>query len=189
MLYLDLSFRQRSAMCPSCQYRFAAVHSSYRHTIADLPMAGTQVILHLQVRRFFCEQVACPQRIFAERFPAPVPVYGRHSLGVCAALRHMGIAIGGRAGAWLTHALGIPGSSRTILRFVHRAPFPRSERAVCRGDSTRGTTGGAGHRSCPPGAESARCLGAALSPLSAGPQHPGHFLESIRGVNSPPWND
>jgi hypothetical protein len=87
-------------------------------------MAGTQVLLHLQVRRFFCRQVACPQRIFAERFPTLVSVYGRHSVGVCAALRHVGIAVGGRAGVRLAHALGLPWSSRTILRLVPDAPFP-----------------------------------------------------------------
>ena len=122
--HLDLSARQRSAACLSCQHRSTAVHSSYVRTVADLPMAGTQVLLHLQVRRFFCRQVACPQRIFAERFPTLVSVYGRHSVGVCAALRHVGIAIGGRAGARLAHALGLPWSSRTILRLVHDAPFP-----------------------------------------------------------------
>jgi transposase len=40
------------------------------------------------------------------------------------ALRHVGIAVGGRAGARLVHTLGLPGGYRTIMRFVHRAPFP-----------------------------------------------------------------
>jgi transposase len=122
--HLDLSARQRSAACPQCRHRSTAVHSAYRRTVADLPMGRTQVLLHLQVRRFFCRHAACPRRIFAKRFPTLVPVRGRHSLGVCAALRHVGFVVGGRAGAFLAHALGIPGSIRTILRLVHRTPLP-----------------------------------------------------------------
>jgi transposase len=59
-----------------------------------------------------------------ERFPTLVPVRCRHSLGVYAALRHVGLMGGGRAGVRLTQALGIPGSFRTIVRLVHDAPFP-----------------------------------------------------------------
>lgn len=122
--HLDLSARQRSAACPSCWHRSAAVHSSYVRTIADLPIVGAQILRHLRVRRFFCRQAAYPRRIFAERFPTLHSVYGRHSRGVCSALRHMGIAVGGRTSVRLEHALGLPGSSRTIVRLVHGAPFP-----------------------------------------------------------------
>jgi transposase len=124
--HFDLSSRQRSAACPHCHHRSTAVHSSYRRTVADLPIAGTQVLLHLQVRRFFCRRAACPQRIFAERFSRLVPVRSRHSVGVCNALGRVGFAVGSRAGARLAHALGLPGSSRTILRVIHRMPFPLS---------------------------------------------------------------
>jgi transposase len=99
------------------------VHSSYGRTIADVPIAAIRVLIHLQVRRFFCRHAACLRRIFAERFPTLVPVRGRHSLGVCSALRQVGLAVGGRAGARLVRTLGLPGSYRTIVRLVHRAPF------------------------------------------------------------------
>ena len=87
-------------------------------------LAGTKALFHLQVRRFFCRYAAGPRRIFAERFPTFVPVRARHSLGVRAALRHVGLAVGGRAGARLAHALGLPGSYRTILRLDPSSPLP-----------------------------------------------------------------
>ena len=124
MWHMDLSSRRRSAACPNCQHHSSAVHSIYRRTVADLPLAGATLVLHLQVRRVFCRHTTCQQRIFAERFPTLVPVRGRHSLGVCSALRHVGLAVGGRAGVRLTRLLGVPGSCRTILRLVHRAPLP-----------------------------------------------------------------
>jgi transposase len=122
--HLDLRARRRSAACPCCRHRSTAVHSSYRRTVADMPIAGTQVLLHLHVRRFFCRYAPCPRHIFAEQFPTLVPGRGRHSWDICAALRHVGLAVGGRAGMRLAHALGLPGSYRTIVRLVHRAPFP-----------------------------------------------------------------
>jgi zinc-finger of transposase IS204/IS1001/IS1096/IS1165 len=76
--HLDLRARQRSAACPGCRHRSTAVHSSYRRTVADVPITGTQVLIHLQVRRFFCRHAACLRCIFAERFPTLVPVRGRH---------------------------------------------------------------------------------------------------------------
>jgi transposase len=122
--HLDLRARRRSAVCPGCRHRSTAVHSSYRRTVADMPIAGAQVFIHLHVRRFFCRHAACLRRIFAERFPTLVPVRGRHSLGVRSALRQVGLAVGGRAGARLAQALGLPGSYRTIVRLVHRTPLP-----------------------------------------------------------------
>ena len=122
--HLDLRGRRRSPACPRCRHGSTAVHSSYRRTVADVPITGTQILIHLQVRRFFCRYTACPQRIVAERFPALVPVRSRYSVGVRTALRHIGLAIGGRAGARLAHSLGLSGSYRTILRLVHGAPFP-----------------------------------------------------------------
>jgi hypothetical protein len=123
ILHVDLRSRQRSAACPSCRHGSRAVHSSYRCTVADLPLAGARLFLHLQLRRFFCRHAACPRRIFAERFPTLVPVRGRHSLGVCSALRHVAVAVGGRACVRLAYILGAPGSRHTIVRLVHGAPF------------------------------------------------------------------
>ena len=100
------------------------MHGAYRRTVADLPLAGVTLVLHLEVRRFFCRHATCPPRIVAERFSSLVPVRGRHSISTCRALRHVGPAIGGRAGARLVHTQGLSGSYRTILRLVHRAPFP-----------------------------------------------------------------
>ena len=64
--HLDLKARLRSAVCPCCRHRSTGVHSSYRRTIADGPIAGTRVLIHLHVRRFFCRHAACLRRIFAE---------------------------------------------------------------------------------------------------------------------------
>lgn len=59
--HLDLRARRRSAACPGGRHRSTTVHSSYRRTVAAMPIAGAQVLIHLHVRRFFCQYAACPQ--------------------------------------------------------------------------------------------------------------------------------
>ena len=66
---IDLHRTARTARCPGCRGRSRRVHSSYRRQIADLPIAGHVVVLHLRVRRFRCSAPKCPWRIFAEQVP------------------------------------------------------------------------------------------------------------------------
>ena len=66
---IDLYRTARTARCPGCRRRSHRVHSRYRRRIADLPIAGCEVVLHLRVRRFRCSTPRCPRRIFAEQVP------------------------------------------------------------------------------------------------------------------------
>ena len=53
------------------------VHSSYIRTVADVPCAGRQVTMSWQAHRFRCNNRACSQRIFTERFPAYLRPWAR----------------------------------------------------------------------------------------------------------------
>ena len=68
-VHIDLHRTARTARCPGCRRRSRRVHSSYTRRIADLPIAGCEVVLHLRVRRFRCSAPRCPRRIFAEQVP------------------------------------------------------------------------------------------------------------------------
>ena len=59
-------------------------HSGYRRTLADLPWSGLPVRLDLQVRRFFCDNQACAQRIFTERISTIAVPYGRRTVRLSA---------------------------------------------------------------------------------------------------------
>ncbi|MDQ3855178.1 MAG: ISL3 family transposase [Chloroflexota bacterium] len=121
---LHLAASARFARCPLCTRRSKRVHSIYHRTIADLPLAGRQVILHLRVRRFRCGARRCPRAIFAERFPTLVAAYGRRTLGQRAALEAIAFALGGSAGARLATRLGSLISRATLLRVLRRADVP-----------------------------------------------------------------
>jgi len=121
---LHLAASARRARCPLCTRWSKRVHSSYHRTVADLPLAGRQLILRLRVRRFRCGARRCPRAIFAERFPKLVAGYGRRTLGQRAALEVIAFALGGSAGARLATRLGSPISRATLLRVLRCADVP-----------------------------------------------------------------
>jgi transposase len=62
-----------SAACPGCGATSRAVHSRYRRTVSDLPLAGRKLRLEIEARRFRCRRAGCRRHIFCERLPASSP--------------------------------------------------------------------------------------------------------------------
>src|SRR5690242_15293959 len=58
--------------CPICGHLARRVHSRYTRSVADVPWHTVSFRLDLHVRRFFCDWLACPRRIFTERLPGVV---------------------------------------------------------------------------------------------------------------------
>jgi transposase len=116
-----------AAACPACRCLSTRKHSRYTRTIADLPCLGRALVLHLWVRRFFCDAPHCPRKIFAERFGTELAAYARRTARLLDALRQIAFATGGHGGARLAHTLAMPASPRTLLRLMHAQlvpPFP-----------------------------------------------------------------
>jgi len=113
-----------TAPCPACQLPAQRIHSRYARTVADVSWGGVPVTLRVQVRRFFCGNIACPQHIFAERLPRLVDRYARQTGARRAALQRIGLALGGAAGARLATALGLPVGRTTLLALVRAVPRP-----------------------------------------------------------------
>lgn len=111
----------RDAACPRCQYISARIHSRYLRRVADLPWLGVAVTLELQTRRFRCTNSLCRQRIFCERLPTVVTRYAHQTARLTDALRLIGFAIGGEAGARTAVELGMSTSPDTLLRRIRQA--------------------------------------------------------------------
>ena len=119
-----------SAPCPTCGRLAVRLHSRYQRHVADLPWNGTPVRLKLSTRRFFCDAEGCRAHIFTERLPGVVARYGRRTERLAEALRLLGCALGGEAGAKLAAALGLGISSDALLALLKRrlpkeAPTPK----------------------------------------------------------------
>ncbi len=122
-ILIQIACRDESVPCPSCGSMSRRIHSRYMRTIADLPWRGTPVVLRCKVRRFFCDHVQCPRRIFAESLGPAVFRRGRTTRRLDDTLRDIGLECGGEPGGRLAGQLGIGTSGDTILRRVRAMPL------------------------------------------------------------------
>src|SRR5215813_10164839 len=116
--------KSKQALCPQCHSPSAHLHSRYVRRLADLPWAGVAVRLELHTRRLYRRHPDCPQRIFCERISAFVAPYARRTLRLNEALRLIGLAVGGEAGAQLAAALGMSVSPDTLIQRIRQTQLP-----------------------------------------------------------------
>jgi transposase len=113
-----------TALCPVCGTAAHRIHSRYQRTVWDLSVQSVQVVLHLHVRKFYCDQPSCPRRIFAERLPQVTSPHGRFTFGLREFLAQLGREHGGAAGARSARLQGVQATPRAILRLMHALPLP-----------------------------------------------------------------
>lgn len=113
---------QLPAACPECGVPSERVHSLYGRTLGDLPWQGRAVTLRVRARRFRCLTPSCPRRTFAECLTDVAPRSARRTERLGDLQRHLGLALGGEAGARLAERLAMPTSADTLLRMTVRVP-------------------------------------------------------------------
>ncbi|GAA4261458.1 hypothetical protein GCM10022255_094120 [Dactylosporangium darangshiense] len=79
------------------------------------------MLIRLMVRRFFCTDVSCERKIFAEQ-PDLASRYARRTQLAGDVLESVALALGGRPGARMTGALEVPVNRMTLLRIIRRIP-------------------------------------------------------------------
>jgi transposase len=120
-----------TAICPCCDVTAHRRQSQYQRTLADLPWQGLPVVVRLVVRRFWCDNPACPRTIFAERVPALAAPYARKTQRLLTVLTQLGFALGGEGGRRVLALLGMRASGDTLLQLIRRTPVaPAAEPAV-----------------------------------------------------------
>ena len=123
-LTLEVTTRQATPVCPRCHTPSNRIHSRYMRTLADLPWADVTICLQLHVRKCFCPNPDCSQRIFTERLPAVVAPWARRTQRLAEQQRQIGLALGGAASERLSGALDCCASRDTFLRLVRATPLP-----------------------------------------------------------------
>ena len=76
---LAVAAPQTVLVCPGCRVESGRIHSNYDRTLADLAWADIKVCLHLQVRKCFCGNMGCTQRVFTERLPEVAAPWARRT--------------------------------------------------------------------------------------------------------------
>lgn len=113
--------RSTTATCPDCSTISQRVHSRYERIVGDLPWQGRPVMLRVQARRFRCLTPFCQRQTFAERLTDVAAVAARRTERLGGLQRHLGLALGGEAGARLAERLAMHTSPDTLLRLVRNA--------------------------------------------------------------------
>jgi len=113
---------QEFPCCPRCHQPATRVHSRYTRQVADLPCGGQHLSLLLHVRKFFCEETTCTQKIFLERLTPFLKPWARVTLRLFQIVQTLGLATGGRLGVRVTERLSIQTSRTTILRRIMALP-------------------------------------------------------------------
>jgi transposase len=121
-LTLVVRATSRSAPCPDCGRSSERVHSHYTRILSDLPWNGMPVRWRLRVRKFFCDGPECPRVVFTERLPTVTASHARRTVRLGTALKLIGYALGGEAGARIALELGIRVSGDTLLRQLRQLP-------------------------------------------------------------------
>jgi transposase len=123
-LTVRLSSTASEGTCSGCGRTSTRLHSRYSRTLSDLPVSGRRVRLVLQVRRFFCPNSACPLKTFAERFPELTRPHAQRTLRLQHTLEHLGLALGGEAGARQGQQFGFSVSADSLLRLIRQRAVP-----------------------------------------------------------------
>lgn len=100
------------------------MHSRYERKLADTAVGNQQTVIHLQVRRFFCDHAGCDRRTFAEQIPELTFRYGRCTVLLRTVREAIALALGGRAGARLTELQAIGLGKDAMLRLIRALPDP-----------------------------------------------------------------
>ncbi len=108
------------ACCPVCSQASQHRHSTYRRTLADVPWNRVSVRIHLQARKFFCDNPTCRRHIFTEPLPDLADRYARQTKRLQGVLYSLGYALGGEAGARMAICLGLVVSPDTLLSCLRR---------------------------------------------------------------------
>ncbi|MYS79259.1 transposase family protein [Embleya scabrispora] len=119
--------REPSAICPGCGTESIRVHSRYERRISDTAVSNQQCVLHLRVRRFFCDSTGCVKETFAEQIPDLTFRHGRSTLSLRTIREAIALALGGRAGARLAELQAIGVGRDALLRLIRALPDPEPQ--------------------------------------------------------------
>src|SRR5258708_26645332 len=98
VLVIEVVAAHPMSRCPLCAEMSDSIKSRYRRVLRDAPCAGRQVQLVLTVRKFYCRNPYCPQKVFTERLPTLVKPWARVTIRYCQQITSIWLATCGKGG-------------------------------------------------------------------------------------------
>lgn len=112
--------------CPYCGTSSKKVHSYYMRRLVDLSIMGKPVELCLYVRKFFCSNLECNKKTFAEQPGNEIFRYRRRTRRCELQVLHHGLVLPSSKASELLNSCGIGISNSTVLRDIHRVNIPNT---------------------------------------------------------------
>jgi transposase len=109
---------KESSRCPECGKTAHRVHSVYIRTINDLPVFNYKVRLKVRARRFFCDNITCQRKIFAERLQGLPGRYSRKTTRLAEALLKLSMTTSAEAASKIAKHIANGTSPNTLLRLI-----------------------------------------------------------------------
>ncbi|WTL50491.1 ISL3 family transposase [Streptomyces sp. NBC_01497] len=110
--------------CPVCGVVTGKVHGYHGRTVADVPVDGRRVVVHVRVRRLVCPVLGCRRQTFREQVPGLLERLQRRTTRLTGQISGVVKELCGRATSRLTRILVTPVSYATALRLLRRIPTP-----------------------------------------------------------------
>lgn len=111
-----------TTVCPRCEGSSGRVHGYHWRTVADVPVDGRRVVVHVRVRRLVCPTRGCRQTS-REQVPGVLERYQRRTARLNRQVKAV-VKEAGRAGSRLLAILAMGLSRHTALRALLRIPLP-----------------------------------------------------------------
>lgn len=118
--------KQLGSNCPLCNELSSRIHSYYTRRIMDLPMIGSQTLLILNTRKFYCLNINCIRKVFTERFSEHIVNRKTVTRRLNEKFLKIASLMGGNGGVRICQLMNIPVSSSTLIRLIHQEPLEQS---------------------------------------------------------------
>jgi transposase len=96
VVVLSARVRAATARCGKCRRPSSRVHGRYQRQLRDVAVGGMVLLLRVQIRRFRCDNTACPAKTFAEQVEGLTTPHARLTAGLKIMLTQIGLALAGR---------------------------------------------------------------------------------------------
>lgn len=111
-----------AAVCSRCGWVSSRVRGRYVRRLADAAIGGVRAVIELMVRRFRCENPACPAVTFVEQVDGLTTPHARRTPLLWRTLTSIALSVAARPGVRLAAALGIDVAKDTLLRLTRALP-------------------------------------------------------------------
>jgi transposase len=107
--------------CSNRKQTSSRVHSQYQRMLKDLPVMNNRVVIHLQTRKFFCDNPNCETGVFTVRFESLIKPYARKTDRLHKYLEFIGFAVNAEVGSVISKQILADISPDSMLKLAKQA--------------------------------------------------------------------